>query len=77
MFGFARLAFASWLLVELLITLRQLAMDPMMVPSLGPALFMSLGDALLIFTALPLDPDEIVALKGKTDSGLRTDDYLD
>ncbi len=77
MFGFALLAFASWLLVELRITLRQLAVDPMMLSSLGPSLFVALGGAPLIFTALLLDPDEIVDVKGQTDSGLRTEDYLD
>ena len=55
LYGFALLAFASWLMVGLLISYRQLSADPMMVAGLSPGLFVAVAGALLVFAALFLD----------------------
>ncbi len=55
--GFTLLAFASWLLIELLLTYRQLAADPLLVPRLGPGLFLVVLGSLLIFVTLLLGDD--------------------
>jgi len=46
--------YALWLIVQLLITYRELRTNPMLVPQLGPGLFVALGGALAagITTAL-------------------------
>src|SRR5579859_5707816 len=52
LFGFVLLAFTGWLVVGLLTEYFQLAHDAMMVPALGPGLFVAVGGALLVFAAL-------------------------
>ena len=50
--GFALLTFASWLLLHLMATYRQLAADPLLVAALGPGLFVVVAGALVIFATL-------------------------
>jgi len=52
--GWVLTGYALWLIVQLLITYRELRTNPMLVPQLGPGLFVALGGALAagITTAL-------------------------
>jgi hypothetical protein len=45
--GWALSGFAIWLVIQLLITYRELRANPMVVPRLGPGLFLALVGALL------------------------------
>ena len=45
--GWALAAFATWLTVQLLITYRELHVNPMLVPRLGPGLFVALVGSLV------------------------------
>lgn len=55
--GFACLAFAGWLLVELVKTSRQLSTDPFLFAGLGPGLFVAAAGALIVFATLFIDDD--------------------
>ncbi len=50
--GFVLLAYASWPLLQLLRTYRDLASDPLVVAALGPGLFVIVAGAALIFGTL-------------------------
>lgn len=45
--GWALTGFAIWLTIQLLITYRELRANPMLVPRLGPGLFLALAGSLL------------------------------
>ncbi len=46
--------FTAWLIVQLLLTLRALQANPMLVPRIGPGLFVALaGGVLMVASALP------------------------
>lgn len=46
--GWALTGFAIWLAIQLLITYRELRADPLLVPRLGPGLFLALVGSLLV-----------------------------
>jgi len=52
--GWALTGYALWLIVQLLITYRELRTNPMLVPQLGPGLFLALGGALVAGTTTAL-----------------------
>lgn len=52
--GCALAGFAVWLIVRLLTTYRDLSANPMLVPRLGPGLFVALAGALLAGTTAAL-----------------------
>ncbi len=71
--GFALLAGAAWLTLQLLATYRELAADPFAVAALGPGLFVALGGAGLVFATLFLpgdDSDEASGSAGSDRHGL-------
>jgi hypothetical protein len=45
--GWGLTGFAIWLTVQLFITYRELRVNPMLVPRLGPGLFLALGGSLI------------------------------
>ena len=55
--GFACLAFAGWLLVELIKTNQQISNDPFIFAHLGPGLFITTAGALIVFTTLLIQDD--------------------
>lgn len=46
--GVALMGFAGWLVLQLLLTFRHLVADPMVVPRLGPGLFVAFAGTLLV-----------------------------
>ena len=46
--GWALVGITTWLTAQLLITYRELQANPMLVPRLGPGLFLALGSSVLV-----------------------------
>lgn len=61
--GWVVAAFATWLTVQLIVSYHQLRANPMLVPRLGPGLFVVLAGSLVVGTT--------AAMLGREDSNLQ------